>query len=145
MRRKTGGCVSGGDPGCLRRLCPGWSGAPSDPGGKVYDLFVCLDCGDEERLGFLRHCMSRHFIHAASTIMSAMKNLQSIIILSRMPAPHQSWCTTFWNTRRFPGKQRSFSIWGSSMTPACSSIPVRGRLHSVRQQSFWKRAWMRQN
>ena len=96
-------------------------------------------------LAFLRHCMSRPFIHAASTIMSAMKNLQSIIILSRMPAPHQSWCTTFWNTKRFPKRQRSFSIWGSSMTPACSSIPVRGRLHSVRRQSFWKRAWMRQN
>ena len=45
------------------------------PENTKYDLFICLDCGDAP---------------AVSTIISAIRNLPTIIISCRMPVPHRN-------------------------------------------------------
>ncbi len=67
--------------------------------GKKYDLFICLDCGDEERLGRRRSLRARATPSAWTTI-SATRRLRRTTASCRTQAPHPSLCTDSWTGRR---------------------------------------------
>ena len=77
--------------------------------GKVYDLFISLDCGDERRLGFSEPVTSL---------------LQTRIISCRMQVLLLNLFFVCWMRRRLRKKSHLSFIWGLCMIPECSSIPV---------------------
>ena len=69
----------------------------------VYDLFICLDCGDQKRLGFAE---------------KLFENAKETLCIDHHVS---NGCST---ARRSVRGQRKRSTWESPMIPACFSIPA---------------------
>ena len=80
--------------------------------GKVYDLFISLDCGDERRLGFSE---------------PMFQNAKETLCVDHHVSNESFADTNYivcWMRRRLRKKSHLSFIWGLCMIPECSSIPV---------------------
>lgn len=92
--------------------------------GKVYDLFISLDCGDERRLGFSEPM----FQNAKETLCVdhhvSNESLQTRIISCRMQVLLLNLFFVLSDEEKITEEIASSFIWGLCMIPECSSIPV---------------------
>lgn len=91
---------------------------------KAYDLFIAMDCGDADRLGEAAKYSPLQRKPSVSTTTSATAALRMKTISFRMQAQPVSWYLNCWMQGRSQRRSRSVSMWGLSMIPEYSSIPV---------------------
>ena len=92
--------------------------------GKVYDLFISLDCGDERRLGFSEPVFQKAKETLCVDHHISNESLQTRIISCRMQVLLRNLFSVCWMRRRLRKKSHLSFIWGLCMIPECSSIPV---------------------
>ena len=103
------------------------------PRNMSYDLFLCLDCGDQGRLGFRRLSLKRQRIHFVSIIISAIRALPRKTTLNQRRVRLLNWCIICWTKRRSVFLQQKLYILELSMIPAYFNIHVLRRLQCGQQ------------
>ena len=92
--------------------------------GKVYDLFISLDCGDERRLGFSEPM----FQNAKETLCVDHHVSNESFADTNYIVPDASSTSELvfrlLDEEKITEEIASFLLWGLCMIPECSSIPV---------------------